>query len=77
MEIWETAMYPVFRFLIRSYRASCNAASYSDIYFADHHHINPFGDSVSSETEYDYGLSDPLMQLLLGNSLPNFLYHCC
>ena len=43
--------------------ASGNAASYSDIYFADHHHINPSGDSVSSETEYDYGLSDPLMQL--------------
>ena len=39
------------------------AASYSDIYFADHHHINPSGDSVSSETEYDYGLSDPFMQL--------------
>ena len=38
-------------------------ASYSDIYFADHHHINPSGDSVSSETEYDYGLSDPFMQL--------------
>ena len=43
--------------------ASGNAASYSDIYFADHHHINPSGDSVSSETEYDYGLSDPFMQL--------------
>mgnify|MGYP000131555966 CR=1 FL=1 len=63
MEIWETAMYPVFRFLTRSYQASGNAASYSDIYFADHHHINPSGDSVSSETEYDYGLSDPFMQL--------------
>ena len=37
--------------------------TFSDIYFADHHHINPSGDSVSSETEYDYGLSDPFMQL--------------
>ena len=43
--------------------ASGNAASYSDIYFADYHHINPSGDSVSSKTEYDHGLSDPFMQL--------------
>ncbi len=53
----------VFRFLTRSYRSFRQPASYSDLYFADHHHINPSGDSVSSETEYDYGLSDPLMQL--------------
>ena len=31
--------------------------------FADYHHINPSGDSVSSKTEYDHGLSDPFMQL--------------
>ena len=57
--------------------ASGNVASYSDIYFADHHYINPSGDSVSSETEYDYGLSDPLMQLYRKHVFLIFLYHCC
>ena len=60
---WVTELVRVCLLYTSHIEASGNAASYSDIYFADYHHINPSGDSVSSKTEYDHGLSDPFMQL--------------